>query len=40
MQFYLHREGETTDNDSVFSYPGLRFAAVYRRCVHTRVWWN
>ena len=39
-EFQRHREGETTDNDSVFSYPGLRFAPVYRRCVHTRVWRN
>ena len=32
--------GKTVYNDTVFSYPGLRFVMVYRRCVHTRVWRN
>ena len=29
---------KTVYNGTVFSYPGLRFAAVYRQSVYTRVW--
>lgn len=43
-----HREGEGTciarekvdSREAVFLCPGFNFATVYRRCVHTRVWWN
>ena len=40
MKFYLHREEKISDNDTVFSYPGFIFMTVYRRCVHTQVWWS
>ena len=47
-EFNFHHEGistasgcgKTVYNGTVFSYPGFIFTTVYRRRVHTRVWWN